>query len=131
MTGEPFYYTVVVPDELNADTAKKNVTAIKTYVTENVDKLFKDAKNVEKITVSNVYYVTGKTSADPAYLVVTYQNDKLKDYGTLVMTAKGYFSDGKLVYEGEASKGSEGKTIADAEKACTYLDTKNYNVTKL
>ena len=131
LTGEPFYYTVVVPDELNADTAKKNVTAIKTYVTENVDKLFKDAKNVEKITVSNVYYVTGKTSADPAYLVVTYQNDKLKDYGTLVMTAKGYFSDGKLVYEGEASKGSEGKTIADAEKACTYLDTKNYNVTKL
>ena len=131
LTGEPFYYTVVVPDELNADTAKKNVAAIKTYVTENVDKLFKDTKNVEKITVSNVYYVTGKTKADPAYLVVTYQNDKLKDYGTLVMTAKGYFSGGKLVYEGEASKGSEGKTLADAEKACTYLDTKNYNVTKL
>ena len=131
LTGDPFYYTAEAVEELNADTARKNAAAVKAYVTGHVDKLFEGAKDVEKITVSNIYFVTNKTFTDSTYLVVTYQNDKLKDYGTLVMTADGYFSDGKLVFEGDAHKETEGITLAEAEKGCSYLDTKNYDVTKI
>ncbi len=133
LKGTPVSYTIAQPIKVNAETAAKNVAAIKEYYAgkTNFDNY---ADEGDQLEIADVYYVTDKTTSSYQKIVYIEKNVTKNYYIAIEVDAEGFFSDGQYVGTGYFAYNYEKtSTAADAVKKCAKLnaDSKSYQADKL
>ncbi len=126
-------YTVKANEPLTVDDAKKNLEAIKTTATTEINDYGFGSRDAD---IQEVYFLEAKSSSDSTknmVLVIYKDKNNSNKYGIHYFTNT-YMFDGELNFDDDSSEyvySSNGKSLKDVEKGSRYLNNSYYTATKV
>lgn len=129
LAGGPVEYTVTASEALSADSAKKNLTAVKEYFSGDKAKYDSEIAEKDTVEINSVYYSACRESSEADKLVIVYTNKTKKYSKALTLSNHAFFSGGRFVFYGYGIEGEKVKTADEAVKSNEYINGKNSDYT--
>lgn len=133
LTGEDVTYTVVAPEMLSLDSAKKNTEAIKNFFLENASDYEGYIEDGDQLVINEIYYITDKEDSDYSKIIIFLNNKTQNYYNYVELSSNGFFSGDEFIFDGYSYYNGKSKTLDEAKDSCYYIDAKSkiYKATKI